>query len=70
MLKCSNNLDAMNEEYCENVYEGLLNAEREGLVKIYRYPNKPVSMKKDGSDILDKWRMYKYHLNLHLTLVL
>ena len=56
-------VDVVNEEYCENVYEGLLQAEREGLVKIYRYPNKPVGFKHDGSDILDKWRRYKYKMN-------
>lgn len=56
-------VDVVNEEYCENVYEGLLQAEREGLVKIYRYPNKPVGFKYDGSDILDKWRRYKYKMN-------
>ena len=54
--------DVVNEEYCENVYEGLLNAEREGLVKIYRYPSKPVGLKQDGSGILDKWRFYKNKL--------
>ena len=51
------------EEYCENVYEGLLQAEKEGLVKIYRYPNKPACFKQDCSDILDKWRYYKNKLN-------
>ena len=56
-------VDVVNEEYCENVYEGLLQAEREGLVKIYRYPNKPVGFKQDGSDILEKWRLYKYKMN-------
>lgn len=56
-------VDVVNEEYCENVFEGLLQAERDGLVKIYRYPNKPASFKQDGSDILDKWRFYKNKLN-------
>lgn len=56
-------VDVINEEYCENVYEGLLKAEKEGLVKIYRYPNKPNSMKKDGTHILDKWRYYRNKLN-------
>ena len=56
-------VDTINEEYCENVFDGLLRAEQEGLVKIYRYPNKPESFKKDGSDILDKWRHYKYEMN-------
>ena len=56
-------VDVVSEEYCENVYEGLLQAEKEGLVKIYRYPNKPVGFKQGGSDILDKWRRYKYKMN-------
>ena len=56
-------VDVISEEYCENVYEGLLEAEKEGLLKIYRYPNKPAGMKPDGSDILDKWRFYKYKMN-------
>ncbi len=56
-------VDVLSEEYCENVYEGLLQAEREGLVKIYRYPNKPTGLKQDGSSILDKWRFYKNKLN-------
>ena len=57
-------VDVINEEYCENVYEGLLNAEKEGLVKIYRYPNKPSSMKQDGSYILDRYKYYKEKLNI------
>ena len=60
-------VDVVNEEYCENVYEGLLAAEREGLVRIYRYPNKPAGLKQDGSDILDKWRRYKYKMNKELS---
>lgn len=56
-------VDVLNEEYCENVYEGLLQAEREGLVKIYRYPSKPAWLKVDGSDILNKWRRYKNKMN-------
>ena len=49
-------VDVVSEEYCENVYERILQAEKEGLVKIYRYPNKPAGFKQDGSDILDRWR--------------
>ena len=56
-------VDVIDEEYCENVYDSLLESEKKGLVKIYRYPNKPKSFKKDGSDILDKWRYYKKKLN-------
>ena len=60
-------VDVINEEYCENVFEGLLKAEKEGLLKIYRYPNKPASFKKDGSDILDKYRFYKNKLNMDIS---
>lgn len=56
-------VDVIDEEYCENVYDGIIKAEQEGLVKLYRYPNKPNGMKKDGSDILDKWRFYRKELN-------
>lgn len=60
-------VDVISEEVCENVYAALLEAEKEGLVKIYRYPNKPKFMKQDGSDILDKWRFYKNKLNKNFT---
>lgn len=56
-------VDVINEEYCENVYDGLLKAGKEGLVKIYRYPNKPSVFKEDGSDILNKWRFYKSEMH-------
>ena len=56
-------VDVVDEEHYENVYEELLQAEKEGLIKIYRYPDKPVGFKQDGSDILDKWRRYKYKMN-------
>lgn len=60
-------VDVIDEEYCENVYEGLKIAETNGLVKIYRYPNKPFSFKQDGSDILDKWRYCKDKLHKEFT---
>ena len=52
-------VNVISEEYCENVYQAILNAEKDGLVKIYRYPNKPDYLKEDGSYILDKIRSYK-----------
>ena len=58
-------VDVIKEEYCENVFDGLLKAEQEGLVKIYRYPNKPEGLKED--DILDKWRHYKVDFNKEFT---
>lgn len=56
-------VDVINEEHCENVYDALLEVEKKGIIKIYRYPDKPNSFKQDGSDILDKWRKYKYKMN-------
>lgn len=56
-------VDVIDEEYCENVYDGIKRAEAEGLVKIYRYPNKPAGMKQDGTDLLDKLRNQKKTLN-------
>lgn len=56
-------VDVLEEEYCKNVYDGILKAEKEGLVKIYRYPNKPKGLKSDGSTILDKWRFYQENLH-------
>ena len=56
-------VDVINEEYYENVYKEILTKEQERLVKIYRYPNKPASLKKDDTDILDKWRGYKSKLH-------
>ncbi|MDE5630432.1 MAG: hypothetical protein K2I70_02415 [Bacilli bacterium] len=55
-------VDVIDEEYYDNVYEAILNLEREGLIKIYRYPNKPKGVPVDSSDILDKWRYYKQNL--------
>lgn len=60
-------VDVIKEEYCESVYEGLLEAEQKGLVKIYRYPNKHSSLELDGSYILDKWRFYRKELNKEFT---
>lgn len=54
-------VDVINEEYYENLYDEMLNLEKEGLIKIYRYPNKPNRMTK--TSILDKYRFYKERLN-------
>ena len=56
-------VDVISEEYCENVYDGLLKAEKDGLLNIYRYPNKPANYSQDGSYVLDKIRFYKNKMN-------
>ena len=52
-------VDVLSEQQCSSVYDALQEAEKQGLVKLYRYPNKPQNMKQDGSNILDKWRRYR-----------
>ena len=56
-------VDVIKEEYCPNVYDEIFKLEKEGLLKIYRYPDKPEYLKKDFSDIFDKWRYYKREFN-------
>lgn len=60
-------VDVVEEEYIDNVYEAILRCEQEGLLTIYRYPNRPLGMPEDHSDILDKWRYYKEVLNHEFT---
>ena len=59
-------VDVIDEEYCENVYQGLLSAQKKGLVKIYRYPNAPKSYD-SKEDIIAKWIYYKEKLNKNFT---
>lgn len=56
-------VNVISEEYYENVYDAIMQLGNEGLLKIYRYPNKPIGFMSDGSEILDKWRFYKNDLN-------
>ena len=60
-------VNVINEDYYENVYNALLEEEKRDNLIIYRYPNKPKGMSKDGSDILDKFRNYKNNLNKEFT---
>lgn len=55
-------VDVISEEYYESVFDAIVKLEKEGLIKIYRYPNKPEGRPKDNSDIIDKWRFYKEKL--------
>ncbi|MCX4364996.1 MAG: hypothetical protein OSJ70_04410 [Bacilli bacterium] len=52
----------IDEEYYASVYDAILSLEEAGLLKIYRYPNKPDVMPIDNSDILNKWRRYNQKL--------
>lgn len=59
-------VDVINEEIYENVFDGLREAEKDGLLKIYRYPDKPNCFESDRSHILNKYRFYKEKLNMNL----
>lgn len=41
-------------EYIENVYEELIKLNKEGLLKLYLYPNRPVYMPLNNSDLIPK----------------
>ena len=45
-------VDVLGEEFIDNVYDALLKEQEKGLVKIYRYPNKPNDMENDY--VIDK----------------
>ena len=46
-------VDVIDEEYYESVYDEIMNLEKKGLIKIYRYPNQPNNFKKNGLNIFD-----------------
>ena len=47
-------VDVISEEYIENVYEEIQKLEKNGVVKLYHYPNKPKDIPQDNSDLIDK----------------
>lgn len=42
----------LKEEYIEDVYSELLKSEQEGIIKMYHYPNRPVDIPLDNSDLI------------------
>lgn len=54
-------VEVIGEEYYENVFEKLKEYENQGLLKMYRYPNKPETLKEN--ELIDKWRKYRSELN-------
>lgn len=58
-LVSSTSVPVLSEENIPNLYEELLNLEKEGKIKLYRFPNKPACLPPDNSDILDKMRYYR-----------
>ncbi len=59
-------VDVIGEEYYDNVFAEILKFEQQGLIKIYRYPNKPAKLKQDSSNILDKLINLKRKYNIDL----
>lgn len=56
----------LTSEYIENVYEELIKLDKEGLIKLYLYPNRPDYVPKDNSDLIPKvLRWYKNGFNIN-----
>ena len=52
-------VDVVSEEKVDNVYEAILQLEKEGAIKIYRYPDRPKGFPADSSHLIDKLRRYE-----------
>ncbi len=51
--------------YVENIYSELIKLDKEGLIKLYLYPNRPKHIPKDNSDLIPKViRWYKNGINI------
>lgn len=46
--------DIVNKEYIENVYEKLIELDKEGIIKLYLYPHRPKKYPLDNSDLILK----------------
>lgn len=51
-------VDVVSEEKYNSVYEAMMQLEKEGLVKIYRYPDRPKIIPQDSSHLIDKLKNY------------
>ena len=47
-------VNTISEEYIENVYDKIKELQKNGLIKLYTYPNKPKEIPNDNSDLIDK----------------
>lgn len=53
-------------EYIENVYDELIKLNKEGLIKLYLYPDKPNRIPQDNSDLIPKvikWQKNGFDVN-------
>lgn len=51
---CEHSCPVVKEEKIENVLDKILELDKEGKIKIYRFPNRPVGIPADNSDLIDK----------------
>ena len=52
--------------YIENIYDELIKLDKEGLIKLYLYPNRPDYVPIDNSDLIPKvLRWYKNGFNIN-----
>ena len=47
-------VNTISEEYIENVYDKIKELQKNGLIKLYTYANKPKEIPNDNSDLIDK----------------
>ena len=58
--------DVLEVEYIENVYDELIKLNKEGLIKLYLYPEKPNIIPQDNSDLIPKvikWQKNGFDVN-------
>lgn len=56
----------ISSEYIENIYDELIKLDKEGLMKLYLYPNRPDYVPIDNSDLIPKvLRWYKNGFNIN-----
>ena len=49
----------ISSEYIENIYDELIKLDKEGLMKLYLYPNRPDYVPIDNSDLIPKVRAWE-----------
>lgn len=55
---CEHSVKVLKEEQYDNVFDVLKQLETDGLLKIYRYPERPEYIPEDDSDIIEKLEHY------------
>ena len=58
--------EVLEVEYIENVYDELIKLNKEGLIRLYLYPEKPNRIPQDNSDLIPKvikWKKNGFDVN-------